>query len=197
MAKLPSFCHKQQKQKPSGLLDSLLLLLIAFPVSRSLFQFSITFLLYFRDRTVRGSYNLRPGILTIGGSYILGLSSGLTCKCSYIQGSYNQDSYIQGFLPPGVLHPGVLTFRGSYDQGSDDQGFLHSGVLTIRGSYIQGFLRSGVLMFRGSYVREFLHPGVVHLRLYKEGELYKDVFVKSRGRCYIQGYALLVIMIHS
>ena len=28
MAKLPSFCRKQQKQKPSGLLDSLLLLLI-------------------------------------------------------------------------------------------------------------------------------------------------------------------------
>ena len=33
------------------------------------------------------------------------------------------------------------------------------------------------------------------MRLCKEGELYKGVFVKSRGRCYIQGYAQLLIMI--
>ena len=64
----------------------------------------------------------------------------------------------------------------------------------FRGSQIQGFLRSGVLTSRGCYVRGLLHSGVVHLRLYKEGELCKGVFVKSRGCCYIQGYAQLLIM---
>ena len=58
----------------------------------------------------------------------------------------------------------------------------------FRGSYIQGFLHPGVLTIRG-----FLRPGV--LRLYKEGKLSKGVFVKSRGRCYIEGYAQLLIMI--
>ena len=80
-------------------------------------------------------------------------------------------------------------FGGSYIHG-----FLRSGVLTMRGSNNQGFLHSWVLTSRGCYVRG-LHSGVVHLRLHKEGELYKGVFVKSRGRCYIQGYAQLLIMI--
>ena len=88
--------------------------------------------------------------------------------------------------------------RGSYIQGSYDEGLLRSGVLTFRGSYIDGLLHPGVLMFRvltsrGSYDQGFLRPGV--LRLYKEGKLSKGVFVKSRGLCYIQGYAQLLIMI--
>ena len=170
MAKLPSFCRKQQKQKPSGLLDSLLLLLIAFPVSRSLFQFSITFLLYFRDRTVRGSYNLCPGILTIGGSYILGLSSGLTTKALISKGFYLQGSYIQGFLHSGVLMIRVLTIRGSYIQG-----FLRSGVLTSRGSYEQEFLCSGVLTFGSSYIQGLFICG------YIRKVNYIKVFLLSQG----------------
>ena len=156
--------------------------------------------------TSRGSYIqgfLHSGVLTSRGCYIQGfLRSGVLTS----RGSYDQ----------GFLHPGVLTIRGSYIQGSFDQGLLHPGVLrlgllrlgvlTIWCSYVQGFLHPGILTIRCSYVQGFLHlgvlynqgflqPRVVHLRLYKEGELYKDVFVTSRGRCYIQGYAQLLIMI--
>ena len=90
-------------------------------------------------------------------------------------------------LFPFTIYSFFLYVQGCYDQGSYIQGFfrsgvLHPGVLTIRG-----------LTSRGSYDQGFLRPGV--LRLYKEGKLSKGVFVKSRGRCYIQGYAQLLILI--
>lgn len=120
---------------------------------------------------------LRPGVLTISGSYVEEFLR--SAVVSYVQGLLLPRALaLRGYYPKGFLcarvvyiQGCVVTFIGSYLKGfSYVQGLLLSGVLTfrrfyvvgvitLRVSYVQGFLRPVDLTSRDSYVQRFLCSG--------------------------------------